>query len=69
MVTLIEYIKQNKLPKAAFSKKLGVSPGHLSDLLSGRRLPSLPVALKIEALTQGKVVPRSFVVCSNEDAA
>ena len=52
---LTEYLTNNKITKAEFSRKLGVSEHHLFSILAGRRGPSLPLAQKIHRLTFGKV--------------
>jgi len=40
---------------------LGISPGNLHDLTSGRTWPNRDVALRIRTLTHGEVTPNDFV--------
>ena len=48
---LASYLLRAKVPQAALARMLGVSPGMVSHILSGRRTPSLVLASKIERLT------------------
>jgi len=48
---LRKYIQREKVTQAAVAAELGVSGGHLSDILSGKELPSLALAVRIEDLT------------------
>jgi DNA-binding transcriptional regulator YdaS (Cro superfamily) len=47
--------------KGDFAKRIGVSSAYLSQLLSGKRTPSLEVAVKIERETGGAVLAASWV--------
>ena len=38
-----------------FAGEIGISPGHLGDLIRGRRRPSFEIAKKIEHLTGGLI--------------
>lgn len=58
VLTLREYIFQQKLKKAIAAEQLGISPGHLSNLIhteeTGKK-PSLELALRIEAWSHGQI--------------
>lgn len=55
---LKEYISSRKtLNNTIAAEKLGISRNHFQCILSGRRNPSLAVAVRIEKLTKGKVKP------------
>lgn len=47
---LIEELEVREIKKSAFAEKLGLKPGHFSDLLYGRRHVSAALALKLEKL-------------------
>jgi len=59
MKQLAEYLNARKAArietKKAFAARLGVNEKYLSQLLSGFRSPSLPLAFKIERATDGAV--------------
>lgn len=55
-----KYFAQQKGQQAAVAARVGVSPSYISDLLCGRRVPSLDVALRISAATDGAVPLRSW---------
>jgi transcriptional regulator with XRE-family HTH domain len=48
--TLTDYIWNNRITANALAAKLGISPQFLSELRSGRRTPSLVVAVRIARL-------------------
>lgn len=51
-MTLVEYFRnQPRGSKAALAEKLGISRTWMSQILSGRRLPSPSLANQIEQLT------------------
>lgn len=58
LLTLREYIFQQRLKKAVAAEQLGISPGHLSNLIhteeTGKK-PSLELALRIEEWSKGQV--------------
>lgn len=58
---LKSYLKDKNLSGAQFAAQIGISPGFLSDLLSGKRAPGLRTAVRIEVLTDGAVPVRSWV--------
>ncbi|WP_097082584.1 helix-turn-helix transcriptional regulator [Rhodobacter sp. JA431] len=67
MCKLSEHLKQAGLPQSAFAEAIGVSRGHMSALISGARLPSLELAVRIERLTGGAVPASSWVPLANAD--
>jgi transcriptional regulator with XRE-family HTH domain len=52
---LREYLKLNKIKQKNFADDVGISEAYISLILSGRRMPSVPVALQIEKASKGKV--------------
>jgi 3,4-dihydroxy 2-butanone 4-phosphate synthase / GTP cyclohydrolase II len=60
-MTLEQWIKQSGTRKVDIARSLGVSPGRVSQLLSGE-MPSLDLAVKIQRLTGNLVRPESFSV-------
>jgi len=61
MGKLSEHLRQAGVLQSAFAEVLGVSRGHLSALISGARLPSLDLAVRIERETAGAVPAASWV--------
>lgn len=61
MTTLREYAKANGLTQERLAKKLGVTQGVVSSLMTNRNRPSLELAVKIERLTDGAVPARSWI--------
>jgi 3,4-dihydroxy 2-butanone 4-phosphate synthase/GTP cyclohydrolase II len=53
---LAEWLKKSDMSKAEFARAVGISPGRVSQLLSGDT-PSLDLALRIQQLTRDKVKP------------
>lgn len=58
---LKKYLKQTSLTQRDFAEVIGVSNGHLSQLISGQKSPSLELAVKIERETSGFVPANSWV--------
>lgn len=54
------YIDASADPQRTIAGRLGISSGHLGDLLSGRRTPGLELAVRIEAATDGAVPVSSW---------
>ena len=52
---LSDYLKVKKLSRLKFSKILGISPIHMSNICNGKRNPSSKLMRKIEELTKGQV--------------
>lgn len=48
---LAHYRKKHNLSMSALGSKLGISKGHLCDIISRKRQPSLPLAVKISEAT------------------
>lgn len=53
MEHLKQYLKDK--PKAAFAALVGINPAYLSQILSGRKTPSLSLMCRIEQATDGTV--------------
>ncbi|WP_428516317.1 helix-turn-helix domain-containing protein [Roseovarius sp.] len=56
-----DVIEKSGRTRREWATDLGVSPGFLSDLLNGNRVPSLKLAVRIERLTEGAVPCNSWV--------
>lgn len=61
-MNLKNWIIRERIKKGAFARRVGISHNHLSSILHGRCLPSLPVAIEIEKATLGEVTPRDFIL-------
>lgn len=57
--TLTDYIHDKRTTASAVAAELGISRQFFSEIRSGKRTPSLVVAVRIEDLTG--IPPRSFV--------
>jgi DNA-binding transcriptional regulator YdaS (Cro superfamily) len=67
-----EFIITSGETRAAWADRLGISRSYLSDLLNGKKTPSLSLASQIERLTNGMVLASSWMdggTCTEEDAA
>ncbi|HUE45666.1 MAG TPA: 3,4-dihydroxy-2-butanone-4-phosphate synthase [Aestuariivirgaceae bacterium] len=67
-MTLEQWIKQSGTRKGDVARSLGISPGRVSQLLSGD-MPSLDLAVKIQRLTGNQVRPESFSLPLAAEAA
>lgn len=56
-----EYITKSGDSRAAWAARVGVSRSYLSDMLNGKKTPSLDVAVRIERLTGGAVPASSWI--------
>lgn len=56
MENLRTWLKANNIRQGEFAGRLGISQGHLSDLLSGKSSPRPELAAKIEAETGGAIL-------------
>ena len=56
-----QYQIDHGLSQTDLSHIWGVSISHVSMVCNGVRMPSLPLAVKIEKSTQGFVLPRDWV--------
>ncbi|MFD2175644.1 helix-turn-helix transcriptional regulator [Rhodobacter lacus] len=61
MGKLSEHLRQAGVLQSAFAEIIGVSRGHMSALVTGARLPSLELAVRIERETAGAVPAASWV--------
>ena len=60
---LKQYLKtQPRGQRLRMAETLGIHPMHLNNIIRQVRPPSLKLALKIEALTGGKVTPGDLMV-------
>lgn len=59
-MTLNDFITRSGQRQTTWASRLDISPGYLSGILSGKRLPSLELACKIEALTESRVPAGSW---------
>ncbi len=55
------YLFQKRISVTAFSKTIGCSRIHLSEVINGRRKPSLMLAKAIEMATNGNVSARELI--------
>lgn len=62
MEKLKSYLAQTRMKQSDFAAKAGIAPSYLSDILSGRRNPSLATAGRIASATRGKVPLSAWVV-------
>lgn len=58
---LANIILQSGSTRAAWAERLGISASYLSDILNGKKRPSLELAVRIESATAGAVTPASWV--------
>lgn len=68
MTKLRAYLADARTTQAQLAGIVGVSKGYMSQLVSGPKTPSLEIAVKIEAATDGKVRPRDWVESTPEVA-
>lgn len=66
---LASYLKLHAIKQKDFARKIGVTDGYLSALISGSKTPSLAVAVTIERATGGAVPSASWLNDDEEDAA
>lgn len=52
---LREWLDKGNTSYGGFAKKLGISAPAVSGYLTGKTMPSLPIAIKIVGLTKGEV--------------
>ena len=60
MTPLSEYIAASGKSQAQIAEMFGISASYLSQIASGKRLPALDLAARIEAATGGAVTAISF---------
>jgi len=60
-MTVADWLNESDTTQAALAAALGVSKAYVSMLSSGQRVPSLAVALRVQAATGGEVTPADFI--------
>jgi len=55
LMKLKEYLKTHKLSQRKLATMLGVSQEHISQILCGKKNPSIQLIKRIETVTNGKV--------------
>jgi transcriptional regulator with XRE-family HTH domain len=60
-MALRKFLRDFRIPDSAFAAAAQIDASTISRICSGRRLPSLKLAVLIEELTCGQVKPRDFV--------
>ena len=60
-----EYLFKKRITQVDFAKRLGISRGHLSQILHGSKHPSRKLAKKIEEETEGKVTAVELLLPEN----
>lgn len=58
---LNQFLTLQKISRAAFAERVGISQPYLSQLEAGKRVPSLELAVRIERETDGAVLAVSWV--------
>ena len=56
-----DWLEQQDLTQVDVAQRLGISQGHVSDLVNGRFWPSRAIAIRIWRLTKGAVTPNDFL--------
>lgn len=62
MMTLAQYLRENDRTQREFARAVGVSASYMNELVQGGKTPSIAVAAKIEALTNGDVQISAFLL-------
>ncbi len=60
-MNLDEYLWRNKITKQDFANQIGISRGHIHQLINGTRSPSAKLAKKIEEATGGEVTKEELL--------
>lgn len=58
---LAQYIIKSGKNRTQWAARLGISKSYLSEILNQNRTPSLDLAVKIEAMTEGAVSCKSWI--------
>lgn len=68
---LSQIITDSGKSQTFWAERLGISRSYLSDILAGNKTPSLALAVRIQAETEGRVTCESWVSrpSTEEDAA
>jgi transcriptional regulator with XRE-family HTH domain len=61
MTNLAQYLRDTGTTQRAFAATLEMSPGFLSEILSGKKRPGIDTAFNIERATNGAVPVSSWV--------
>jgi transcriptional regulator with XRE-family HTH domain len=64
-VNLREYLFKKRITQVDFAKQLGISRGHLGQILHSTKHPSRKLAKKIEEETEGKVTAVELLLPEN----
>lgn len=64
-VNLREYLFKKRITQVDFAERLGISRGHLGQILHGTKHPSRKLAKKIEEETEGKVTAVELLLPEN----
>lgn len=54
------YLKSRNITQIEFAERIGVTENTIGNYIKGRRLPTLPIVLKIQEETKGKVTAKEF---------
>jgi len=52
---LLEYLKKHSLTQKKFAEKVGVTQAHITNIISGKKRPSIQLTKRIEMETNRKV--------------
>lgn len=65
------FLKERGMTQGAAAAALGISRTHMTQILNGRKVPSLALACRIERMTDGAVPMASWIAesANREDAA
>lgn len=58
---LNDYLEKTKQTKTDFAGVIGITTGMVSHIATGRKIPSLDLALKIQDATEGAVTVRDLL--------
>jgi 3,4-dihydroxy 2-butanone 4-phosphate synthase/GTP cyclohydrolase II len=64
---LDQWIEHHGLRRVEFARKLGLSPGHVTDLCQARFWPTRLLAQGIWEMTGGEVTPNDFLFPPTEE--
>lgn len=62
-------ISESGQTRTHWAERLGITKSYLSDLVNGKRVPSLELAVRIERETSGRVTAASWITETQGDAA
>lgn len=66
---LSDWLRERKIPKGEFARKMGISKPSMSRIIQGRQLPTIDLATKIELETRGFVSVKGWVTPLQLEAA